>query len=164
MHKTPYKTLCVAVLFVIVLAFMSGSKSVGSAPPSLTAPVIVASGKLLNQSGPFTKTIYTPGVSGVFRLSVYATITTVASSGYSYWMYNFSWTDVTGQLQTSQPVLSSNTDLYLGEFADATGYEIGGATRTFQAVKDMPITHSVSPVGAIDGSAYDVYYVLERIE
>jgi hypothetical protein len=73
-----YKTLCAAVLLVTTLAFMSGSKSVGSAPPSLTAPVIVASGKLVNQTEPISKTIYTSGVSGLYRISAYATITTAA--------------------------------------------------------------------------------------
>src|ERR1700730_1482797 len=158
-----YKILCVAVLLVGILA-VAGHKSSATQATGLTTPQIVASGKLLNQSAPFTKTIYTPGVSGVYRLSVYATMTTAVASGNSYWQYSFSWTDVSGQPQNASPVLYSNSELYLGELVHATSYALGGATRTFQANKGMPITQSMSSIGAVDGSVYSVDYTLERLE
>jgi hypothetical protein len=164
-HKTLYKTLCVAVLFVIALAFMSGSKSVGSAPPALTAPVIVASGRLINQSGNFTSTIYTPGVSGVYRLSAYATLTTADPLSKSYSYYGFSWTDATGTPLGPVYQLTANSDAVAGPFDDyVSGFILGGFTRTFQATKGTPITHTMYVTPVLDNSLYSVYYVLERIE
>ena len=160
-----YKTLCAAAVVLTAFAFMSGSKSVGSSQPSLTTPTIVASGKMLNQTAPFSKLLFTAGTSGVYRLSVYATITTAApSSSLASWQYSFGWTDVTGVAQTSQPVLGS-TNYIVGQFWDATSfYNIGGTSRTFQASTGTSITHSMTLSGTPDNSAYSVFYVLERLE
>jgi hypothetical protein len=164
-----YKTLCAAVL-ITSLAFMAGTKSVGSAPPSLTAPVIVASGKIVNQRAPFSTTIYTPGVSGVFRLSTYASINLADPASTSTWFYGFGWTDTSGTPQTTMPVLAAFGSVP-GEFFDGElwysggpSIYVGGSTRTFQASKGLPITHSMTLDGSPDSSVYSVYYVLERIE
>lgn len=164
-----YKTACLAVLLA-VLAFMAGSKSSGSVPVTLTTPMIVASGKLLNQKGPFSQTIYTPGVSGVFRLSLYATITTADPASSSNWLYGYSWTDASGTLQNVGNALVAG-DYQLGQFYDGAPFEItfstvfnGGITTTFQANKGMPITHFTEQSGGSDNSAYSVYYVLERLQ
>jgi hypothetical protein len=162
-----YRTLCIAVLLT-ALAFMAGTKSVGSSQLTLTTPTIVASGRMLNQTSPFSKTLYTPGVSGVFRLSVYATITTADPSSTANWEYGFSWTDATGAQQGAGTVLGAQ-DYQKGEFWDgaASGINttyLGGTNRTFQANAGTPITHSMTCAGGPDNSAYSVYYVLERLE
>src|ERR1700741_3702332 len=72
-----YKALCVASLVLAAFAFTSGSKSLAELPSGPTyRPVIVARGALQNQTEPLSATIYTPLRDGLFRLSVYATITT----------------------------------------------------------------------------------------
>jgi hypothetical protein len=161
-----YKAASLAVLLTL-LAFMAGSKSSGSVPVNLTTPMIVASGRLLNQKGAFSQTIYTPGVSGVFRLSVYATITTADPASSSDWSYGYSWTDASGTLQNvGLALIASNAQL--GAFIDGAsfgnGISTGGFTRTFQANKAMPIIHFTGEGGSPDNSAYSVYYVLERLE
>jgi hypothetical protein len=162
-----YKALGVAVLLVTTLAFMSGSKSVGSSPPTLTAPIIVASGKVLNQTVPYSATIFTPGESGLFRLSAYATLTTSTPNSFSNWLYGFTWTDSTGTVQGVTALGSQ--DYAKGQFWDmaASGTNVtymGGPSITFQANKGTPITQSVSFSGTPDGTAYSLFYVLERIE
>jgi hypothetical protein len=54
-----YKALCVAALLVGLLALTGRSSS--AAPAPFTSPVIVAKGKLVNQTAPIsTTTIFTP--------------------------------------------------------------------------------------------------------
>jgi hypothetical protein len=163
-----YKTLGFAVVLLLAFAFMSGSKSAGSSQITLTTPMIVASGKMLNQTAPFSKTLYTPGVSGLFRLSVYATITTADPTSTANWEYGFSWTDSTGAVQGAGTVLGAQ-DYQKGEFWDgaASGTNtvyLGGTNRTFQANAGTPITHFITCAGGPDNSAYSFYYTLERLE
>jgi hypothetical protein len=165
--RSMYKTLSLAVLLLAVFAFTSGSKSVGAVPPSPASPAIVARGSLLNQTVPFSATIYTPAQDGVFRLSVYPTITTADPNSESSWSYGFGWTDIAGQPLNAYGVLQS-ANSQLGEFStsgNSGGYDFeGGIIRTFQANKNTPITQSMSLGGPPDNSAYALYYVLERIE
>jgi hypothetical protein len=68
-----HKTLCVAVLLLPTFALAQGGKS---ATPPFPSPLIVAKGKLVNQTAPIpTTTIFTPIQTGLYRLSVYATVT-----------------------------------------------------------------------------------------
>jgi hypothetical protein len=159
-----YKALSLAVLLLAVFAFTSDSKSVGAVPASPISPVIVARGKLVNQTEPYSATIYTPAQDGVYRLSAYATITVASAGSGSDWNYGYNWTDVTGQPQ--QVFFALNCDdtalaqCVLGGQSFIIG--IGGIVTTIQANKGTPIVHSMS--GTPDGSAYSLYYVLERIE
>jgi hypothetical protein len=160
-----YKTLCAAAVLLTALVFMSGSKSVGSSQPVLTTPTIVASGKMLNQTAPFSKLLFTAGTSGVYRLSTYATITSADPSSSGSWQYSFGWTDVTGVAQIGQVVLGGN-DAVVGQFHDMAsgGMNIGGTSRTFQASAGTSITHSMIVFGTPDASAYSVFYTLERLQ
>ncbi len=155
-----YKTVCVIAVLLLALAFTSGSTS----PNNLTTPQIVASGKMLNQTTAFSKTLYTPGVSGLYRLSVYATITVADPSSTSNWSYAFSWVDATGTTQTAGQVLTSN-DYVIGQFLQPGSFlALGGTSTTFQASKGTPIIHWTSIGGSPDSSAYSVFYTLERLE
>src|SRR5258706_4889680 len=73
-----FKTLCVAVLLLSTFALTQARNStVGP-----VSPPIVARGKLLNQTAPIpTTTIFTPTQTGLYRLSVYGTVTTSTCSG-----------------------------------------------------------------------------------
>src|SRR5258706_13944405 len=75
-----FKTLCVAVLLLSTFALTQARNStVGP-----VSPPIVARGKLLNQTAPIpTTTIFTPTQTGLYRLSVYGTVTTSTCSGSS---------------------------------------------------------------------------------
>jgi len=158
------KRICAVFLLFVAVSLNPYAKSAEISPIALTTPTIVASGKTLNQGAPFSKTLYTPGVSGVYRLTVYATIATADPSSTSSWQYSFGWTDVTGKAQTSQTVVGGN-DAVVGGFWDgASGMNIGGVSRTFQASKGTPITHSMTLIGSPDSSAFSVFYVLERLQ
>lgn len=156
-----YKTVCViAVLILATLAFTFGSTS----PNGLTTPQIVASGKMLNQTTAFSKTLYTPGESGVYRLSAYATLTTAQSvTSNTWWYYSVLWTDASGTTAGAYEMLYTTGDQYVGPFLTSAN-TTGGTSVTFQANKGMPITQQTTLEGTPDGSAYSVYYTLERLE
>jgi hypothetical protein len=163
-----YKTLCVAALLIGLLALTGRSSSASPAP--FTSPVIVARGKLLNQTGTLSNPIFTPSQSGLYRLSVYATVTTADPNSTSNWYYGFSWTDVTGATRGVTLLVADNRNI--GEFFNAAlWYEFGdewadgGVSRTIQVNANTPITQDVSlNNGPPDNSAYSLYYTLERLE
>ena len=162
-----YKTLGITVVLLAAFAFMSGSKSAGSSQITLTSPTIVARGKVLNQTVPYSATIFTPGESGLFLLSAYATLNTASPNRFSNWFYGFNWTDSTGAVQGATELGSQ--DYAQGQFwdmaASATNVTyMGGISRTFQANKGTPITQWVIFSGTPDGTAYSLYYTLERLE
>ncbi len=155
-----FKTLCVAVLLLSTFALTQARNStVGP-----VSPPIVARGKLLNQTAPIpTTTIFTPTQTGLYRLSVYGTVTTSTCSG-SYWSLNPEWTDDSGALQASaNGILQSNGNC-LGSFLLFNSGFSTGATITLEAKAGTAITYSVDQVGAADSSAYSLYYTLERLE
>lgn len=156
------KTLCVvAVLVVAALAL-----SFGSARPPLTAPIIVASGQALHRTNPLPQVpMYTPVVDGVYRVSVYATLTTRDASSNSYWAYNVAWTDAAGAGQYAWLLLADGANNvgmfypYWNQNEQAGSYPI-----VIQARAGRPIIHSMSQSGPPDGSAYNLYWVVEQIQ
>ena len=159
-----YKTLGIAVVLLAAFAFTPGSRSADASPATPVSPPIVAKGKLRNQTaGIPTTTIFTPTQDGLYRLSVYATITTVASSGSDSWLYNFEWTDDAGPQSVTALLISLNNQS--GQFlqlVNTGGQVLGGPVLLFQAKAGTPVTYGVN--GAVDGSAYSLYYTLERLE
>ena len=166
-----YKTLGIAVVLLAVLAFTSGSRS---ADASLTTPIgpgptIVAHGRLVNQTAPIpTTTIFTPSQTGLYRLSVYATVLNSGVNGYS-WYVGLAWTDDQGQ-QSIPSLLWSWDQNPPGQFWQGLNQAysnsplpVGGPATVFEAKAGTPITYSVTSAGA-DGTAYSLYYTLERLE
>src|SRR6266852_6871269 len=97
-----HKTLGIAVVLLAVFAFTSGSRSADASPATPISPPIVAKGKLLNQTAPIpTTTIFTPVQTGLYRLSVYGTLTTGAQNSNSFWSYSPVWTDDSGVLSNA---------------------------------------------------------------
>src|SRR5216684_8145793 len=89
-----YKNLCIAVVLLAAFAFMSGSRSADASPVTSISPPIVARGKLVNQTAPIpTTTIFTPTQTGLYRLSVYATISKADPTSAGLWVFSPSWTD-----------------------------------------------------------------------
>jgi hypothetical protein len=160
-----YKTLTVAALLLAAFAFTSGSRSADASPVTAISPPIVARGKVLNQTAPIpTTTIFTPTQSGLYRLSVYGTITQGSGAGTSFWIYSPAWIDDSGLLQNSaNGILESNNDGAGSFLLTNSGFSLG-ATITLEAKAGTPITYSVTQVGPPDNSAYSLYYTLERLE
>jgi hypothetical protein len=161
-----FKTLCLVILLVGTVA-LTGRNLAATSAASFGSPQIVAQGRLVNQTAPFSHTILTPTEDGLYRLSAYATITTADANSTSNWIYGFNWTDPTEKVQ-NVGLLGAN-DYQLGQFTDyalwSTGNPItsGGVTRTFQVTKGTPITQTMSLSGPSDNSAYSLYYTLERL-
>ncbi len=157
-----YKALCAAVLLFPMFVLAQNSKP-ASSPTPFPSPSIVAKGKLLNQAMPIpTTTIFTPPQDGVYRLSVYATVTTARTIGSSSWSYDVGWTDDSGP-QSVSPLLYG-PDNASGQFIwNVVGVPVGGPVMVFQAKAGTPVTYVVN--GPTDGaSAYSLYYTLERLE
>jgi len=102
-----HKTLGAAVLLLSMFSLAQSSKP--TAPAStFTSPVIVAKGKLRNQMTTIpTTTILTPSQDGLYRLSVYATITNVDPASASGWGVTVGWTDDAG-VQAANFLMSGN--------------------------------------------------------
>jgi hypothetical protein len=159
-----YKSVCVMVILLAAFAFMSGSRSADASPTTPISPAIVARGKLLNQTAPIpATTIFTPTQTGLYRLSVYATITRADPSSQSDWLYSFGWTDDSGPVVESDFLYGYPTNV--GQFFSYNNSEsFGGAALPFEAKAGTPITYSMAQQNGPDNSAYSLYYTLERLE
>jgi hypothetical protein len=162
-----YKTLCVAVLLLPTFALTQGDKSAPAG--AFTSPQIVAKGKLRNQTAPIPATaIFTPPQDGVYRLNIYATITTSDSNSQSAWDVNVGWTDDTSSTQVANTVLEGNGYIP-GQFVHpnpdgSSWFALGGFGTPVEAKAGTPITYTVQQFGPADGSVYSIYYTLERLE
>jgi hypothetical protein len=129
----------------------------------------VAKAKLTNQTAQIpTTTIYTPAQTGLYRLSVYATLLSAPCSTGLTWYVNLGWVDDAGVESING--LLSGYDCYLGPFLQlatsftGVGNVPGGTVQVFEAKAGQPITYSVTEYGEPDGTAYSLYYTLERLE
>jgi hypothetical protein len=125
----------------------------------------VAHGKLTNETStiPIT-TIFTPAQTGLYRLSIYATISRADPGSGSDWIVNASYTDDSDQAQSLGGLLNA-FNAYPGEFSIQNFTEgTGGPTVTLEAEAGTPITYSVTENGPPDNSTCSLYYTLERLE
>jgi hypothetical protein len=150
-----YKNLSIALL--IVAFGLVAIRSTGTQAPMATSPIIITKRRLVNQTAPIpTTTIFTSTHDGVYRLSVYATITQADPSSDSNWEWGAGWTDDAGAEISSSRYVAS--DWFLGQFG------VGGLVTIIEAKAGTPITYSMSQRSPADNSAYNLYYVLEQIE
>jgi hypothetical protein len=160
-----YKALCVALLLATTFTvFPLGKAADTSAPiPNTATPVILARGKMLNQTAPIpSTTILTPATTGLFRLSIYATVTTIDSSSQSSWGILPQWTDDAATQYAGGILIGYGS--VLGQFESQGDAQIGGVSTSFEAKAGTPITISTYQNGPPDSSVYAMYYVLERLE
>jgi hypothetical protein len=157
------KILCASVLLAASLVAAQTNKS--PAPNTPVSAIVVAKKKLLNQTATIpTTTIYTPTQTGLYRLSVYATV--VASNGGALY-FSLGWTDDSGP-QALNSFFQGN-GFSLGQFDQPLGsggwpgYALGGPVLTFEAVAGQPIAYNISGWLAT-GTAYSLYYTLERVQ
>jgi hypothetical protein len=164
-----YKTLCVVVFLLPTFAFSQTTKVTNASAPATTfpSPQIVARAKLPHQTAAIpTTTMFTPIQDGLYRLSVYGTLLNTGTTGLT-WNFNLGWTDDAGA--ESIPGLVSGYDFNFGAFGQFDGYSgniapIGGPATVFEAKAGQPITYSVTAQGDPDGTAYSLYFTLERLE
>jgi hypothetical protein len=157
-----YLTAALALLAGIILS--SALKTSANPVPPLT-PLIVAKGKVLNQNAPVpTTTIYTPTQDGLFRLSVYGTVSQIDTVSNVFWDVKVSWTDSSGPTSVSGFCFTENGDATAQPFFwNAEGFS--GAPVILQAKAGEPITFAVAQTGGTIGNgAYSIYYTLERLE
>lgn len=153
------KHACLAVLLGSSFGVAQTSK-----PAAFTSPQIVAKAKLPNQTAPIpTRTIFTPAQTGLYRLSIYATVVKADPSSQSYWYVNPAWTDDSGAVSQAGGVLFL-PGTTAGPFEFDGVALLGGDAFVFEAVAGMPITISVTQGGPSDNSSYSLYYTLERLE
>jgi hypothetical protein len=125
---------------------------------------IAREGRLTNQTAPIpTTTIFTPTQTGLYRLSVYATLTKNDIGSSSNWYVGATYTDDSEQQQVLQMQYFYNDSLGMGSIQQALS-QLGGPTMTFEAKAGTPIAYNVALLGSPDNSAYSLYYALERLE
>jgi hypothetical protein len=159
------KALYIAAVLIACGLTISFGKA-NTANTTSTWPLIVVKGKFLNQTAAIPQTnIYLPVDNGLYRLSVYATITTPSSADTSYWQFNPEWTDDSGQTYNGGGnafLFSPNNDAS-GAFMWMGQGNYGG-TLVLEAKGGTPISISTTLNGPPDNSAYSLYYTLERLE
>lgn len=163
-----YKTLRVVVLLLPTFVLAQSGKPADTSANTFSSPLIVAKGRLRNQTAPIaTTTIFTPAQDGLYRLSIYATITTSDPNSQSQWDVNLGWTDDTSSAQVANTVLLGNGYIH-GEFlhvnSDGSWFALGGFGTTIEAKAGTAISYTVTQYGPSDNSVYAVYYTLERLE
>ena len=157
-----YRVLYLAALLLAIVALTSFGSPAGASPGALPTPMIVAKGKLVNQTSPIpTTTIFTPPQDGLYRLTVYGTIVTADPTSGTFWDVIPVWSDDSGQ-QTASPFLEGSSNVQ-GPFETATD-NWGGRIAPFEAKAGTPIAYSVTQTGQPDNSVYSLYYTLERLE
>jgi hypothetical protein len=158
-----HKALCVAVLLLPPFVLSQEGSAAKPSTEGLPVPVIVAKAKLTNQTATIpTTAIYTPTQDGLYRLSVYATLTKTDPTSESLWYYSFQWTDDAGNQEASQFLMAYGDQP--GPFLWQSTNYIGGGAQPFEAAAGKPITYNVMQNNGPDNSAYSLYYVLERLE
>jgi hypothetical protein len=142
-----YKALCIAVLSLPTFVLAQ-------------SPQVVAKAKLPHQTATIpTTTIYTPAQTGLYRLSVYATLLTTVENSQSQWNVYVQWTD--DAVTQYQNVLFSENSLGSFVFPAVGNY---GPSITFESKAGTPISYFVTQSNGADGTSYSLYYTLERVE
>jgi|ERR1700687_460472 hypothetical protein len=147
MHKRTFVALAIVTLVI------------GGA--NFSAAQIVAKGKVLNHTTPIApRTFFTPTNTGLYRLSVYGTVTVTDPNSTSEWSYTIAWTDDSDVTNRGCSMFASGKGAgsfgnFIGAWGDACPIEVKAGT---------PITFSVTQSGSADKSAYSLYWTLERLE
>jgi hypothetical protein len=157
-HKKFILMISVATLLVSTVSAQNASK----APSSFTVPIIVAKKVFRNQTQPIPQTtLFTPSVTGIFRVSVYMAMTSPID-GTSGWTLGWNWTDDAGAEQTYLAVLFDNAAPPY-DFALSNGSSTPPVPFTFEAVAGQPISYSVYGPGDPQGGTYGFVLVVERL-
>jgi hypothetical protein len=148
------KRIRIALLVTLILALASFALA---AEP--TSPVIVARFLQRNITASIpTTTVFTPKYTGLYRASVYITVTNL---GYdAYWLATWNWNDDAGQEQEyiSQTAVMKPPSAY-GYAADGINPSL---PLTFEAVGGQPVSFTLTEYGI--GGACTLAIVVELLE
>jgi hypothetical protein len=161
-----YKTLSVAVLLAATFAVVLGIRHADALPATGSpSPLIVARGKFthITQSIP-TTTLFTPSATGLYRLSVYTTLSTPIPSSEQDWYYVLGWTDDGGLETSNQTVYVNSSQVPPNAWGSAANAGLSpGSVSTFEAVAGSPVTYSFI-LSSPDNSVSSLYWAVERLE
>jgi hypothetical protein len=154
-----HKTLCVAAILLTTIVFTSGNNAVHASAPTMTSPVIVASGSLQNQTAPIAKTeIFTPTQTGLYRLSVYMTLTATSTNG-ADWEFILTWSDDAGN------ELAGTIGLNTAQKPPNAWGSGAFYPEVFEAVAGQPVSYDVFlGNGFRKGGTYSLYYTIEQLQ
>ena len=143
-------TLCILALTLVALTSASSQTT-------QTFPRVVAKGKFVGQTAPISLgTAFKAIRNGVYRVSMYLTVTTYNSSSSNCWTPEIQWTDDSG-LQLSEGHLSA-----CANSAAVGSSAVGpGLVNVIEAKGGTHINLGV--LGSSDGSVYSFYYVIEAL-
>jgi hypothetical protein len=163
------KTLAVAILLlgVFAIGFATNKSNAVPAGPFI-GPHVIATAKATNQTAPITSTtIFTPPISGLYRISSYMATTTPGTLDNGYWTLVLGWTDDAGvegmsPLELRGVVSPPNAFGFTAQAGDYNSFLGGGSSFVFRAIAGSPVTYSVLNTGT-DGT-YEVFLVAERLD
>jgi hypothetical protein len=156
-----YKILSVTVLLLATFASTSGSKQADASPTTSSSPTLVARVSLTGQTSDIaTATLFTPKVSGLYRVNTYMVQTTPLNSSYA-WYLTIGWTDDAG-VETCTGILYMNFGQAPPE-AWATATSTPGNVSIIEAIAGQPVTYGVSDYGQPAGGTYSVYITAEKL-
>ncbi len=151
-----YKTLCIAVLLLPTFGLAQAPK----ATTPFSSPLIVAKAKLVNQTAAIpATTIFTPTQSGLYRLSLYMTVSKADAKSATSRDFYLTWTDDAGAENSLALMLIFDNQTPPQAFGGILPPVI-----SFEAAAGTPISYSVFQNGDSDAAAYSLYYTLERLE
>jgi hypothetical protein len=156
------KTLAVAVLLLGVLAISFATNNPTSGFKYFGGPRIVAKVKLTNRTASVPDSIlFTPTQSGLYRISVYMSMTAPASGG--AWQTSLSWTDDAGAEQLGAIAGIYNSAVPPTDYSTDGREGTPNLNPTIWAVAGAPVTYSVTGIGTV-GGAYEMFMVAEQLE
>ncbi len=154
--NTSLEDCCLMYKPIVVLSVLLASLAASYGQSSLASPYIVAKGKFIGRatSIPMT-TIFTPARTGLYRVSMYMTVTTADPSSSYCWSPLLQWTD-----DGSTPEI--------GSFLSTCGSSVGpaysgntiGAVNIIEAKSGTPVSFEILKQ---DNSVISFYYVVEAL-
>jgi len=137
---------------------------IGVGLAQVKGPTVIARLSLKNQTVPIpTTTIFIPKADGLYRLSVYMTVTTADLTSSSFWSANVNWTDEAGAEQKTMLLYGISYSSPPNAAFITNDGSLSGPVITMQAKADTPVTFCVTQNGSTDNSAYAVFIAAERL-
>ncbi len=156
------KKFILAISIITLLVSAATAQNAHKPPSSFTVPIIVAKKVFRNQTQPISQTtLFTPSVTGIFRVSVYMAMTSPVN-GTSGWALGWNWTDDAGAEQAYLAVLSDNATPP-NDFAFSNASSALPVPFTFEAVAGQPVSYFVYGPGDPQGGTYGFVLVVERL-
>jgi hypothetical protein len=159
-----YKNLSI-VLLLLALLGVAVTRSNGLPPSGQSGPVVVAKVVVENQTAAIAPTtVYTPTVSGLYRIHAYMTVPVAANSqNPGNWYMNLGWTDEAGVEAMNgfiQTFAASTPPQAYGEGLSG----VPGVVLMVQSAAGQPITYSVTGNSPpYDNGTYSLFFTVERL-